>query len=63
MRVAYDVYCEGGKNEMVKVTSTDEIKTCPCGIDTDQAIVWVFSGFYHEQTICRTCQKELGLTE
>lgn len=46
---------------MVKVTETEEINECPCGIGTDQAIVWDFSEFHHEQPLCRSCQKELGL--
>ncbi len=44
---------------MVRITETDEIKTCPCGIDTDQAIVWDFNDFHYEQPICWTCQRDL----
>ncbi|MBS4200292.1 hypothetical protein KHA93_11685 [Bacillus sp. FJAT-49732] len=46
---------------MVIIKETDELKNCPCGIQTDQAIVWNFSGFKHEQPICWTCQRELKI--
>jgi hypothetical protein len=48
---------------MVRVTGTEEIKQCPCGVDTDQAMVWTFDKFEHTQPLCRACQKELGLEE
>jgi len=43
----------------VLLKEVDEMVECPCGIVTNQAIVWEFSGFNHKQPLCRTCQKEL----
>jgi hypothetical protein len=48
---------------MVAIKSTEEIRQCPCGIQTDQAIVWNFSGKETTQPLCRSCQADLNITQ
>lgn len=45
---------------MAEIKALDEMMKCPCGIITDQAIVWDYGNKKpRKQTLCHTCQKEL----
>ena len=46
---------------MLQIKELDYMMECPCGIVTNQAIVWDYpaENFRHEQIMCHTCQKEL----
>lgn len=46
-------------NDLLKITESENLNLCPCGIGTDRVLLWEFNDFKHEQPLCRTCEKDL----